>query len=91
MYALHDDGYGRVVVQVRRREDGHTVAASTPALAFSTSAGFARSAGTLRWRSKTVVELVPYVGLSASMGSTVPWSDDRGLVTVSLDDPWPSG
>jgi hypothetical protein len=58
---------------------------------FSTSAGFARSAGTLRWRSKTAVELVPYVGLSAGMASTVLWRDDRGLVTVKLDDPLPSG
>jgi hypothetical protein len=91
MYVMHDDGYGRVVVQVRRRDDGQTVAASAPVLAFSTSAGFARSARTLRWRSKKIVELVPYAGLSAGVGRTVLWSDDHGLITVDLDDLESSG
>ena len=75
MYALCDDGYGRVVVQVRRREDGQVIAASAPAPALSTSAGFARSARTLRWRSRTVVELVPYGG---------PRNDERALVALDL-------
>ncbi len=87
VYALHDDGYGRVVVHIRRRHDGHLVAASAPALAFSTSAGFARSARALRWRTKRTAEMVPYVGLSLSFHRTVVWSDDRGHLTVDLDDP----
>jgi hypothetical protein len=87
VFVLYDDGYGRVMVQVRRRDDGRLVAVSAPALAFSTSAGFARSARTLRWRSRTIVELVPYAGLSAGVAGAVLWSDDRGLVTVDLDHP----
>ncbi|MGX6607066.1 hypothetical protein ACWKSP_33830 [Micromonosporaceae bacterium Da 78-11] len=86
-FVLYDDGYGRVVVQVRRRADGVVVATSVPALAFSTSAGFARSASTLRWRSPTVVELVPYAGLVLGLGL----SDRQGLVTVDLDQPAAGG
>jgi hypothetical protein len=84
-YVLHDDGYGRVTVRIRRRDDGEVVATSAPALAFSTSAGFARSARSLRWRSRTVVELIPYAGLSAGTAGTVVWRDNRGLVTVDLE------
>jgi hypothetical protein len=86
VYDLLDDGYGRVVVQVRRRADGHLVAESAPALAFSTSAGFARSARTLRWCSSTLVELVPFCGLSAGTRDHVIWADVQGLVTINLDD-----
>ncbi|GAB1689947.1 hypothetical protein KRM28CT15_17500 [Krasilnikovia sp. M28-CT-15] len=86
VYVLQDDGYGRVTVQVRRRDDGQLVAESPPALAFSTSAGFARSARTLHWRSKRVVEMVPYAGLSAGLGRTVLWRNDQGLITIDLDD-----
>ncbi|MEY2503673.1 MAG: hypothetical protein QOI07_4010 [Verrucomicrobiota bacterium] len=87
VYVLHDDGYGRVTVHVRRRGDGQLVAASPPALAFSTSAGFARSAQTLRWRTKRTVEMVPYAGLSVGLGRTTLWRDDHGLIAVDLDDP----
>ncbi len=89
-FALQDDGYGRVVLQVRRRADGHVVAGSPPALAFSTSAGFARSAATLRWRSSTVVELTPYAGLSAGVGRTVLWADNHGLLRVDLSTDGPT-
>jgi hypothetical protein len=86
-YELLDDGYGRVVLQVYRRIGALLVAASPPALAFSTSAGFARSAGTLRWRSASVVELVPYEGLSAGRGRTAFWRDNHGRLTIDLDRP----
>jgi hypothetical protein len=76
VYRLYDDGYGRVVVQVRRVLDDQLVAGSEPALAFSTSAGFVRSARTLRWHGSSVVKLVPFCGL---------FGDDHGLVTVDLN------
>lgn len=86
-FALHDDGYGRVVLEVRRRSDGVLVAGSAPAQAFSTAAGFARSAQTIRWKGSRTVELVPYAGLSAGVGRTTFWRDNHGLLTVDLDDP----
>jgi hypothetical protein len=86
VFVLHDDGYGRVAVQIRRRDDGGLGAASPSALAFSTSAGFARSARTLRWRSRRTVEMVPYAGLSVGIGRTTLWRDDQGLITVDLDE-----
>ncbi len=63
VYRLMDDGYGRVVLEVRRRADEVLVARSEEALAFSTLEGFQRSARTMRWRDKEAVELVPYCGL----------------------------
>jgi hypothetical protein len=60
---LHGDGDGRVVIEVRRRTDDQVVAVSASALAFSTSAGFQRSARTLRWLGTTTVEVVPWAGL----------------------------
>ena len=63
VYRLMDDGYGRVVLEVRRRADEVLVARSEEALAFSTLEGFQRSARTMRWRDKNTVELVPYCGL----------------------------
>ncbi|MCM4085145.1 hypothetical protein [Paractinoplanes hotanensis] len=87
VFALQDDGYGRVTIEVRRRGDGRLVAISRPALAFSTSAGFARSARTLRWRGSRTVEIVPYEGVSAAVGGSTIWRDSRGLLTLDLDDP----
>ncbi|WP_203806997.1 hypothetical protein [Paractinoplanes tereljensis] len=87
VFVLHDDGYGRATIHVRRRDDGDLVVVSVPALAFSTSAGFARSARTLRWRGKRRVEMVPYEGLSAGVGKHEIWRDSQGLLAVDLDDP----
>lgn len=87
VFVMHDDGYGRVTVQIRRRDDEQPIAVSEPALAFSTSAGFARSAATLRWRGTRTVEIVPYAGLSAGVGRQTLWRDNRGWLTVDLDDP----
>ena len=63
VYRLMDDGYGRVVLEVRRRADEVLVARSEEAHAFSTLEGFQRSARTMRWRDRNTVELVPYCGL----------------------------
>lgn len=57
LFVLHDDGHGRVVIEVRRRADDQVVAVSATARAFSTAAGFKRSARTLRWRDKSTIEL----------------------------------
>jgi hypothetical protein len=62
-YHLTPDGYGRVRIEVQRREDGTVVAVSQEAVAFSTSRGFQRSARTLRWVGSAAVGLVPYAGL----------------------------
>ncbi|MCY1139915.1 hypothetical protein OWR29_18080 [Actinoplanes sp. Pm04-4] len=85
VFVLHDDGYGRVTVQIRARDDGRLVAVSEPALAFSTSAGFARSARTLRWRGSQAVEMTPYEGLSAGFGGHTIWRDSRGRLTLDVD------
>ena len=82
VFVLHDDGYGRVVIEVRRRADDKVVAVSAPALAFSTLAGFQRSAGTLRWRNTSTVEVVPRVGL---------FGDKQGLLSLDLTNPGTAG
>jgi hypothetical protein len=82
VFVLHDDGYGRVVIEVRRRADGQVVAVSAPALAFSTSAGFQRSAHTLRWLDASTVEVVPWVGL---------FGDKQGHLSVDLTNPGTPG
>ena len=61
-YHLTPDGYGRVRIEVQRRDDETTVARSEEAVAFSTSRGFERSARTLRWDGSASVGLVPYGG-----------------------------
>ncbi|MEU3458239.1 hypothetical protein ABZ671_32370 [Micromonospora sp. NPDC006766] len=78
VFVLHDDGYGRVVIEVRRRADDQVVAVSAPALAFSTSAGFQRSAHTLRWRDTSTVEVAPWAGM---------FGDEQGLLSLNLTNP----
>lgn len=75
VYRLQNDGYGRVVIEVRQRGGQDLVGVSASALAFSTSEGFTRSARTLRWRGSHTVELVPYSGLLG---------EERGLLTFTL-------
>jgi hypothetical protein len=82
VFVLHDDGYGRVVIEVRRRADAQLVAVSAPALAFSTSAGFQRSARTLRWPDANIVELVPWAGL---------FGDNHGMLRLDLLSPGSPG
>jgi hypothetical protein len=82
LFVLHDDGYGRVVIEVRRRADDQVVAVSAPALAFSTAAGFQRSAQTLRWQDSTTVEAIPWAGL---------YGDKQGLIRVDLTNPGSPG
>ncbi len=60
VFRLPPDGYGRVRLEVSRREDGALVATSDEALAFCTSPGFRRAAASLRWRGSALVEMVPY-------------------------------
>lgn len=59
-FRLEDDGYGRVVIEVRDRRTEELLARSEDALAFCTLAGFKRAARTLTWVG-TGVELVPYI------------------------------
>ncbi|WP_328471125.1 hypothetical protein OHA21_06420 [Actinoplanes sp. NBC_00393] len=81
VFVLHDDGFGRVVIEVRRRDDDRTVAVSQSSTAFSTLEGFQRSARTLRWRNRTTVDLVPWAGL---------FGDQQGLLTLDLTEPGPA-
>jgi hypothetical protein len=76
-YRMPPAGYGRVRLRLADRESGDTVATSEEGLAFCSSAGFRRSAKSLRWRGKDRVSLVPYDfvpstrgGGSGSTGST---------------------
>lgn len=61
-YRLAPDGYGRVRIEVQRRDDETVVGVSGEAVAFSTSKGFERSARTMRWEGSDSVGLVPYAG-----------------------------
>jgi hypothetical protein len=60
------DGFGRVRLEVRRREDTGETEASPPALAFCTSPGFKRSAKTLRWSESSRVAMTPFGGWPSS-------------------------
>ncbi|SNY71171.1 hypothetical protein [Paractinoplanes atraurantiacus] len=56
LFVLHDDGFARATIQIRRRADGHPLATSEPAPTnLSTSPAFARSARTLRWHGSRKV------------------------------------
>ncbi len=61
-FQLADDGYGRVVIEVRDRRTEALVARSAGAEAYSTLAGFKRAAETLRWVD-AAVEMVPCIDL----------------------------
>ncbi|GIF21627.1 hypothetical protein BJ973_004928 [Actinoplanes tereljensis] len=84
-YAIYPDGYGRVVVHVRRRSDNAVVAVSPLAAV----GGFTRAFDCeLRWRSRTVVEFQPGSGLAISpTGTTVQGNDRPDPVRVDLGDP----
>ncbi|AEV85222.1 hypothetical protein ACWT_4202 [Actinoplanes sp. SE50] len=82
VFVLHDDGYGRVIIEARRRVDGQVVAASASALAFSTSAGFRRAARTLRWTDANTMEIKPWIGLLG---------EEQGVLRLDLTNPGSSG
>lgn len=60
-----DDGWGRVRLEVKTRGVDGPVAVSDEAIAYSTAAGFQRSAKTLRWVDGTDVAATPYCGLGS--------------------------
>jgi hypothetical protein len=87
-YHLAPDGYGRVRIEVRRRDDETVVAVSAEAVAFSTSRGFERSARTLRWAGSAAVGLVPYAGRGTAHthGSLRLDRDEDGWHSTRRDD-----
>ena len=68
VYWLDDDGQGHVQLEIQTA-DGAVIARSEPVLAFMTSAGFARSAKTLRWLDAATVSLVPWTGIDGDEGT----------------------
>lgn len=62
VFRLADDGYGRAVIEIRDRTTEALVARSAEGLAYSTLAGFKRSAATLTWEAGSV-RLIPYIDL----------------------------
>jgi hypothetical protein len=60
VFRVADDGFGRVVVEVRDRRSRDLVARSRPAITFSGPSGFRQVTQTLRWRG-TMVEVIPLV------------------------------
>jgi hypothetical protein len=61
-FRLADDGYGRVVLEIRERQTERLLARSDEEVAYSTPAGFERAAATLTW-SGDAVGLVASVDL----------------------------
>ncbi|MEU4236183.1 hypothetical protein [Actinoplanes sp. NPDC026619] len=85
VYAIYPDGYGRAVVQIRRRDDGTVVAVSP--LAAEVWCGylkdFAREPGKLRWPNRTTIAYQPGMGLSIGpSGATVRGHDRPAQIVV---------
>ena len=74
-FALADDGFGRMRIQVAAGGDEAVILESYPQLAFSTVEGFKRAAGTLRWTGQSSLEVIPWVGILGH-GPTVDWAFD---------------
>jgi hypothetical protein len=85
-YVLGDDGYGRVVVQIRRRDDGTPVCSSPVVATWGYHSAFVKHARTVRWRSKTVVQFLPDDGVAIGATGTISGSDHEPI-TVDLTDP----
>ena len=83
-FRLLDDGFGLARIVVRDRTTRVPLGVSVTKPAFSTSAGFKRSAKTLRWAGSTGVSMVPWSGLLGERG-TVP-ADVAHLADWT---PWP--
>ena len=89
-YVLGDDGYGRVVVHVRRRDGGTPVCASPVVATWGSHSAFVRHARTVRWRSKTVVQFFPDDGVAVGATGTITGSDHEPI-TIDLIDPQSCG
>lgn len=75
---LEDHGHGRTVIEVRDRSRADAAIVHSPqADAFCTSAGFARSAKTLRWNGDEVA-MVPSIGLLGREGRRVSFDPASG-------------
>jgi hypothetical protein len=70
-FAMADDGFGRLTLQVADVANGSLIATAGPYLAYSTREGYTRSVRTLRWTSATSVEVVPFIDLLGRATSTV--------------------
>jgi len=85
-FRLPPDGYGRALLRVVRRDDGTAVATSDETLAFCTSAGFRRAAGSLRWHGKDHVSLVPYDWVPAVRGGQLSLSREDGAWRGAVEE-----
>jgi hypothetical protein len=80
---LEDDGFGRAVIEVRARgETGATMVRSLDQPAYCSSAGFARSAKTLRWKdgAATMLASVDMLGRADGEIRFDPTSGRTGTV-----------
>ncbi len=84
-FQLADDGYGRVVIEIRDRRTEALVARSPEAVAYSTLAGFKRTARTLRWVDGAV-ELVPYIDILGRRGAQLQLGPNDGVAPLVLVD-----
>jgi hypothetical protein len=85
-YMLGDDGYGRVIVHIRHRDDGAPVCASPVVATWGFHSALVRHARTVRWRSKTHVQFLPDDGVSIGASGTIS-GRNREPITVDLTDP----
>lgn len=83
---LEDHGYGRTVLEVRPRRTPQSPVRSAIAVAFCTSAGFQRSAKTLRWKDDAVT-MEAEVGLLGSVGRTLRLVPSDGAADVGWVPP----
>jgi hypothetical protein len=83
-FAMADDGFGRLTLQVAEAGNDALLANAGPYLAYSTREGFTRSVRTLRWTSATSVEVVPFIDLLGRATSRVTL-DLAGKQTTAPD------
>ncbi len=85
-FRLADDGYGRVVLEIRDRKTEHLLARSGQALAYTSPIGFERSVRTLKW-SDGAVEVVPYIDTLGQSRGQLRLDPTMGVVPLEPLDP----
>lgn len=86
VFRLLPDGWGRVCLQIRRRDDGSLVAESPEAVAVGTDPGFRRAARSLRWQGSGEVSLVPFDWVPAHRGGLVRMRDVAGAWVSEVEE-----
>ncbi|MBU2664324.1 hypothetical protein KOI35_12545 [Actinoplanes bogorensis] len=86
-FVLGDDGLGRVVVRVRRREDGSTVCVSPVAAVWGSSRAFADYARTVRWNGSSLVNFGPEDGVVIGADGSSVAGSPYWPITLDLNDP----